>query len=146
MSTPADKLPTFHLLALDEEAPRVVFEITPDNENELRSFVRRIPDLRGETGAEGVAGESIEGARGEPGRRGRRGERGLIPDHEAEAVDGGFTIRFQQPGGGWGDELRVHEGVVGPKGDTGDVGPQGDKGDTGDVGPIGPIGPTGDTE
>ena len=137
MSTPADKLPTFHLIAKDKEAPRVAFEITSANEKELRAFVRRVPELKGDDGAQGEPGETVQGARGEPGRRGRRGERGLIPDHETQPTDGGVSIRFQQPGGGWGDPLEVRQGEVGPPG------PPGEKGDKGDTGPRGGEGPSG---
>ena len=144
MSETLDTLPKFVLLAKDKESPRVEFSVTEHNANELRAFVRRIPELRGVAGQLGATGaDGSQGTRGEPGRRGRRGERGFIPDHDGTEVDGGFLIRFQQPGGGWGDTLEVRQGIPGPIGETGaqgEPGPQGDKGDDGAQGEAGPRG------
>lgn len=137
MKKSPNTLPGFRLIAEDLPPKPVLFEVTDENKDALRSL---IANLQGESSR---------------GRRGRRGERGPIPNHDTTQFDGGYVIRFQLPGGGWGEPVEVLQGppgipgpsVVGGKGELGGQGEQGRQGESvigeqgkpGEQGEVGPM-------
>lgn len=106
------------LAALLERLPAYALDAQAFQAEILHHVDRRRPDLQAAVTAalrhtleQRAGAEGPRGPKGDPGEPGPEGERGPMPRHEWS----GTRLRFERPGGSWGDwvDLRGPQGYAG---------------------------------